>query len=428
MPHSRLPDAMTIQNPSFKAQLLIVAGMVLLLWLSNQYFSFASPYTQVAAGDTSGYFWVATDAPELDSKKVPQHRAQRFVVPAAIGVVARGLGIREETGFYLAVLVISLAILYRWQRLIQWCGYSGTTAILLTGMFIFNPYAFRFCFAFPGIVVDLVFVWSLIHALYSLLKGQGVFLIFWTLIMALARQTAIVCLPAIVLGVFLLPSWNKPPRTRFLVAFSLVAVTCMVYQCTRSIAGPFSIPTSSWQYLKEGMTWYLLRFEWDAFLLFLSRFAITFWIPLILLIGSLVFGPKVLRSRDAKIYEGFLWLLIAGICAQPILFSPEITAGGIQRLCVFALPAALLVLAPRLEHAPCAITGSVWRTGGILLMLWISSLHHLYSFWGPQIEGAAYFVGLHLASSLVIFVLVFFPITGNRYRVAKHWPQVDGVA
>ena len=414
MPNSWLLDGMTIKNLSFNAQLLVAAGMVLLLWLSNQHFSFTSPYTHAAAGDTEGYFWIATDAAELDSKKVPQHRAQRFAVPATIGVVARGLGIREEAGFYLAVWAISLAAIYRWQRLLQWCGYSGTTAILLTGLFIFNPYTFRYCFAFPGLVIDLVFVWSLIHVLYSLFKGEAVFLIFWTLIMALARQTAIVCMPAIVLGVLVLPSWNKPQRTRILYALSLVAVTGIVFQFTRSIAAPFSIPTSSWHYLKEGMEWYLLRFEWDAFTIFFLRFAITFWIPLVLLLGCLVFGTKVSRSRSAKIQEGLLWLLIAGICAQPILFSPEITAGGIQRLCVFSLPAALLVLAPRLERAPYSQTGSVLRTGGILLILWASSLHHLYSFWGPQIDAAAYFVGLHLVSSFVIVLIVFLPFDRTR--------------
>jgi hypothetical protein len=406
---------MTIKNPSFKAQLLVAAGMVLLLWLSNQHFSFASPYTNEVAGDTRGYFWIATDAPELVSKKVPQHRAQRFAVPATIGVAARWLGVQEETGFYLTVLVISFAIIYRWQRLIQWCGYSGTTAIAITAMLIFNPYAFRYCFAFPGMVGDLVFIWSLLHVLDSLLKGQGIFLIFWTLIMALARQTAIVCLPAIVLGVLFLPSWNKPQRTRILYALSLVAVTGMVYQFTRSIAAPFSIPTSSWHFLREGMMWYLLRFEWDVFVVFFLRFVITFWIPLVLLLGCIAFGAKVSRSRSAKIQEGLLWLLIAGICAQPILFGPEITGGNIQRLCVFSLPAALLVLAPRLERAPCSQTGSVLRTGGLLLVLWVSSLHHLYSFWGPQIDAAAYFVGLHLVSSFVILILVFLPSGRERF-------------
>jgi len=210
---------MTIKNLSFKAQLLAAAGMVLLLWLSNQHFSFASVHTRAVAGDTKGYFWIATDAPELDSKKVPQHRAQRFVIPVAIGVVARGLGLQEETGFYLTVLVISFAIIYRWQRLIQWCGYSGPTAVAITAMLIFNPYAFRFCFAFPGMVGDLVFIWSLLHVLDSLLKGQGVFLLFWTILMALARQTALVCLPAIVFGILLLPSWHKPQKTRILYAF-----------------------------------------------------------------------------------------------------------------------------------------------------------------------------------------------------------------
>ena len=400
---------MTIKNPSFKAQLLVAAGMVLLLWLSNQHFSFASPYTRAMAEDTKGYFWIATDAPELDSEKVPQHRAQRFAVPVAIGVVARGLGLREETAFYLTVLVISFAIIYRWQRLIQWCGYSGTTAIAITAMLIFNPYAFRFCFAFPGMVGDLVFIWSLLHVLDSLLKGQGIFLIFWMMLMALARQTALVCLPAIVFGILFLPSWNKPQRTRILYALSLVAVTGLVYQFSRSIAAPFSIPSSSWHYLRDGMAWYLFQFDWATFRIFFLRFAIAFWIPLTLLLGCLALGFKASHDRSARILQILLWILTVSICAQPILFGPELTGGNIQRLSVLSLTAALLILAPRLEMTPFSQDGSALRTGGLLLVLWVSSLHHLYSFWGPQIDAAAYFVGLHLVSSFVIVLIVFLP-------------------
>jgi len=405
---------MTIKNPSFKAQLLAAAGMVLLLWLSNQHFSFASVHTRAVAGDTKGYFWIATDAPELDSKKVPQHRAQRFVIPVAIGVVARGLGLQEETGFYLTVLVISFAIIYRWQRLIQWCGYSGPTAVAITAMLIFNPYAFRFCFAFPGMVGDLVFIWSLLHVLDSLLKGQGVFLLFWTILMALARQTALVCLPAIVFGILLLPSWNKPQKTRILYALSLVIFVGMVYQCTRLIAAPFSIPTSSWHFLKEGMAWYLLRFEWEVFTIFSLRFAITFWIPFTLLLGCLAFGYTVSRSRSMQIQQALLWILMAGICAQPILFGPELTGGNIQRLCVLSLPVALLLLAPWLEMTPFAQHGSGLRTSGLLLVLWTSSLHPMYSFWGPQIDASVYFVGLHTVSSFVLVLIVFLPFDRVR--------------
>jgi hypothetical protein len=87
-----------------------------------------------------------------------------------------------------------------------------------------------------------------------------------------------------------------------------------------------------------------------------------------------------------------------------------LTGGNIQRLSVLSLTAALLILAPRLEMTPFSQDGSALRTGGLLLVLWVSSLHHLYSFLGPQIDAAAYFVGLHLVSSFVIVLIVFLPI------------------
>ena len=400
---------MTIKNPSFRAQLIVAAGMILLLWLSNQHFSFANPYTHAVAGDTKGYFWIATNAPELNSKKIPQHRAQRFVVPVAIGVVARGLGIREETGFYLAVLFVSFAIVYRWQRLIQWCGYSGTTAIAITAMLIFNPYAFRFCFAFPGMVGDLIFIWSLLHVLDSLLKGQAIFLIFWMILMALARQTALICLPAIVFGILFLPSWNKPQGTRILYALSVATVTGLVYQFSRSIAAPFSIPTSSWNNLSDGMAWYLFQFDWVTFRTFFLRFVLAFWIPVTLLLGCLALGLKASHDRSSRVSQILLWILTVSICAQPILFGPELTGGNIQRLTVLSLAAALLILAPRLEMTPFSQDGSALRTGSLLLVLWLSSLHHLYSFWGPQIDAAVYFAGFHLVSSFATALIIFLP-------------------
>ena len=405
---------MTTKNPSFQAQLLVAAGMLLLLWLSNQHFSFANRYTHAIAGDTKGYFWIATNAPELNSKKVPQHRAQRFVVPATIGLVARGLGLQEETGFYLTVLAVSFAIIYRWQRLIQWLGYSGTTATAMTAMLIFNPYAFRFCLAFPGMVGDLIFIWSLLHVLDSLLKGQGIFLIFWMTLMALARQTALVCLPAIVFGILFLPSWNKPLRTKIFYSLCLVAVTGLVYQFSRSIAAPFSIPTSSWHYLRDGIGWYLFQFDWVTFRTFSLRLAIAFWIPVTLLLGCLALGFKVPHDRSSRTLQILLWILTVSICAQPILFGPEVTGGNIQRLTVLSLTAALLILAPRLEMTPFSQNGSALRIGSLLLVLWLSSLHHVYSFWGPEIDAAVYFVGLHLASSFATALIVFLPCDRMR--------------
>jgi hypothetical protein len=402
----------TIKNLGAGAQLLMAFDMFLLLWISNQCFSFESSYTDKAAGDTQSYFWIAKSVPELHKKNIPHHHAQRFVVPAVIGGSARIAGLREETGFYLTVLILSMCILYGWQRLLESSGYSSPTSLLLMGLFIFNPYALRYYLAFPGMVGDLVFVWSLINVLRSLFSGRALSLIFWTLLMALARQTAVACLPAIILGVMLLPSWNRLGSTKILYGMSLVAVVAIIYWQTGSIASQFSFPTSSWQHLWDAIRWYLFRFQWDEFLLFFTRFAITFWIPFTLLFGGLVFGNKILRSRAGRSEEIVLWVLVVGICAQPILFGPEITGGNIQRLCNLSLVGVLLLLAPWLEMTPLSQKGSGGRLAAVLLVLWASSLHHLYSLWGPQTEAAIYFVGLHVLSSLVILVLVFLP--GDR--------------
>lgn len=398
----------TIKNLGAGAQLFMAFGMFLLLWVSNQCFFFESSYTDKAAGDTRSYYWIAKSIPELHKINIPHHHAQRFVVPAVIGGSARIAGLREETGFYLTVLILSMCILYGWQRLIESSGYSSPTSLLLMGLFIFNPYALRYPLAFPGMVGDLVFVWSLINVLRSLFSGRAISLIFWMLLMALARQTVIACLPAILLGVLLLPSWNRLGNTKILYGMGLVAVVATIYWQTGKIASQFSFPTSSWQDLWDGIRWYRFAFQWNEFILFFARFTITFWIPLTLLFGGLVFGNKIPRSPSGRSEEIVLWVLVVGICAQPILFGPEITGGNIQRLCNLSLVGVLLLLAPWLEMTPLSQKGSTARLAAVLLVLWASSLHHLYSFWGPRTEAAIYFVALHVLCSLVVFTIVFF--------------------
>ena len=138
--------------------------------------------------------------------------------------------------------------------------------------------------------------------------------------------------------------------------------------------------------------------------LFLVRFSLTF------VMGGAVFLPVLLRVRPGQLWErckahkGALLLLLMAVAviSQPVLAGPKISEKDIQRLAGVALGPGLL---------GCAVIAPVVLEKRRLLvvaaLLFLGSLHHLFSFYGPAEHLKAAFAGAHVVLALAIAVLVW---------------------
>jgi hypothetical protein len=106
--------------------------------------------------DVWSYWRIAEAAPHLPGPAtLPFHHAQRFFVPAVVGLVAKTSGLPTETVARAAVVLLFIGCLALTRRLFVGLAASATAALFLASLVFLNPYGLRLVLAFPFMVNDL---------------------------------------------------------------------------------------------------------------------------------------------------------------------------------------------------------------------------------------------------------------------------------
>jgi hypothetical protein len=292
-----------------------------------------------AASDVWSYWRIAEAAPQLpEVTTLPFHHAQRFFMPAVVGIVAKTFDLPTETVARAAVVLLFIGCLILTRRFFIALRASATASFFFASLVFLNPYGVRLVLAFPFMLNDLTCVFGMMMALIGLRERRILYTALGATVAALGRQTGIVLLFPIAGVAFF--EMRRRQKSGFLWALLISEILLVsTYVLTASIATKMSRPSENVEFLLEFATWLRHSFDAKALLEFLVRGATAH----LVVIGALVALPLKpsswrLRSLEYEAIVGFAFLVAAaGVFLQPLLTGPGRTAGNLQRLTVLGL-------------------------------------------------------------------------------------------
>jgi hypothetical protein len=385
---------------------------VLLLFLTN-----LPPQWERLPCDCAAYQAIAEAAPGLPpGQDMRYHWAQRYPLPWFLGLAAKGTGLSVNAWFAIAAYALTAGVTLLFVGLARRLLRSGPLILLATALLVFNPYMFRYYLTVPPMLTDLFFTLGLAVLLHGLLKPSVLCALLGALVMGSARQTALLCVPAIVL--FLgagerAGGWSWQRRLG-LAAATLPAIV-FLYSFTGWVAAAFAGESYNLTHVTGIFSWFTEHYSTAKLADFVLRFAIMLVMPAALFVPLLYVQRRRLyplcRSavdlRHGRLAEPLLLLLFAGaILAQPVLAGPGWAIDSVQRYCGMALIPLLLGLLVLVEESGGA--EHLERPGLLSLLvlgLGFSSLHHSFTFLGPADDRKARFVALYFLLAALLFAV-----------------------
>lgn len=352
----------------------------LALWLAvaatNRY---ADPADGAFFNDDSyHYLAMARAAPSLPQEKLTFHASQRLAIPYLLGMVNRVMPVEMHRLFQIAVVLTELAILLVLAGILKDLSVQRRQAHLVLAILALNPWAFRAYLTFPEMIADVGFVLGLAIMLRGLVKGGGATVFAGQLMASLSRQTGLLLVPMAVVWVWRdRKSWAGliVPR-RLALCLAMTVLAGGVYAATARVAAGFSDPNENGVHIYGIVTWLATEFDLLVLVQFLLRALAGAAIPVVFLLGI------AHRWKNHAGYSGRVPTLLLGtvcIWAQPLLAGPAITGGNGPRLLAMGLLPLCLALAITLRDAGVFTDASSRRRSSwILVLLALSSMHHLY--------------------------------------------------
>ena len=355
---------------------------------SNAYYSMAvhPDLLKRAAGDVFSYRQIAEAAPRLpETGLLPFHHAQRFLVPAVVGLAARITGVPSETMARVAVVLLFLAGLVLTRRFLADVGAGAVASVFLAALVFLNPYAVRLDLAFAFMLNDLVFLVGMVMVLAGLTRRRAPVLLSGVVIAAFARQTALLLLlPLALVAIVDLRRKSRPAWPLVLAVAGALAIG--IYVLTAMVAAGMSRATGNVQLVLDLVTWVRQSFSVRDLLELYGR-GITAHLVVLAVLLALLATRSAWRQRawgdDAVLGWAFL-LLAAAIVVQPLAIDPSRTRGNLQRLTTAAhwplVVGAYLIFRGRFEAFFAAGPSRIVLAVGLL----VYSQHHLFS-WPGQL-------------------------------------------
>lgn len=382
-PNSRLP---------WRVKFCFLAVLLSFVYLtSNNY----------RGGDAPSYEVITKAAPGLPTELLPYHHAQRFVIPYVLGVVAKTAGLNEGAALTAASLSIILGNICLLFLLCNDLKLDESTIILVTSLFVLNPYSFRYYLCTPPMLNDTAFVLGVLVSFLALKRGWLQLLMLGVTVAATSRQNALMMTPIWVLWIY----WQSgiSGRKRHAAALFAVMVPVLVYYSTGRIAQMFALPAWNIDHVLGLFFWIAKEFNLRELMLFSMRFSLTF------LMTAAIFLPVLARKRrhlrnicQQRPEIVLLALSTIAIISQPVLAGPHISLKDIQRLAGMALGPLLLCLA----GAVPVVLAIRWRLV-VIALLSIASLHHLFSFYGPAKDLSYHFALAHALIAAIVAAIVW---------------------
>ncbi len=372
---------------------------------TNSHIHYDDYLTKISAMDTSIYLAIADASPDLpkDGSNLVFHGAQRFMFPYMIGLASKFFGVSSWISFQFIVHLCSLLtiiFLSKTLKVVSKANQNWNSFLLFVA--IFHPFLFRLQIGFSGFINDAIFLAGLSIFVYGLLCMSSVYKVLGLFLMIPSKQTIYIIIPMMYLGELCFSAESKY-RIHFLwlpTAF----LAFIYYRWVSILIVPFSTPdtTSSMAF---GFLHWIRDIEGIQSLVqlmtFIGRGILGLFLPFLALLSLVKMG---LYTKHFDGNAKLVTCIFVAVILQPLISGPSITDASIQRLLSLGLP-ILLILIAILARQKILIGNSTFIF--VAALLFIGSLHHLFSIIGPVLSYRYIFLGLYLLTSFLVIFCVF---------------------
>lgn len=400
---------------------LLFCGVLL---LTNRWLSYQEGIDILKAADTNSYMTIAKAAPGLpvlaNEALLPTNHSARFLVPYLAGTIANGTGISHESMFLIATLLFCAVVVWAVHQILLELSVSETQYTLSMALLIFNPYMFRYYFAVPAMVNDIVFVAGFAIVLLGLVKGleRGgfVLVLVGSIISIAGRQNALVFMPALAAWMIWGEKWRSEGVLRSLARFAVVAVSAIaVYVLIGRIIASFSVRGMEGDALTGLVRWGIAPSEgkMKVFVEYLLRTVICLLFFKTMLLAAALYlrlQGKTFNIILSEIPRDF-WLamlFVAALYGFAFLGGPELFMSGVTRYVSHALPAMVLgfaIVLKRFELFDAMQPSSLLAFGALIA---VGSFHHMTTFGGTSSDKAMYFAVIYCILAIFAGFVTFF--------------------
>ena len=363
--------------------------LAVLIFATSRHYQMGDTYMAENRFDSLSYQAMAAAAPRLPAPTVPYHHAQRFFFPYLLGCVARATGASLPALFRISVLLV--CTLTSVAMLAAMDAFKLPTAWkqVLLCMLLFNPYAYRFFFSVPFVITEPIFLLGFSLVVLGIGTRRCAMTATGLALAALARQTGLALLPGLVFY-YLLTGIRRDERPVSAAARGgvSIAIPLLIYGVTAAVAMRFGESSRNLEHAVGIWAFLTRQHAGLGFTPFLGRIVLA-------LLPVLAVVPVALWRGRRLTYELWSLLILAGgVLAQPLFAGPVLTGTSGHRLAALSLPACLVFAAGVMEKS------RGWPDGfsayGLMALLFLSSLHHIYAFFGPRPEGQTSFLAVNV--------------------------------
>jgi hypothetical protein len=367
-----------------KLTLLLWGGLLVALLVPSRWTG--DPGIHPWAFDVVAYQKMAAAAPHLITGHIASAHSERIVPHYLVGIFNNVSGLSLHASYRIAALLCVAATAFVAERIFSalrppWWVYAFGLSV-----FVLAPYSLRPVILMPGSYQDLFFVLGTGITLLGLLRVRFSIVLAGLLVALCGRQTALLFGAAAACWILFDPEWRKfELRTRVAQAATALVSLGIVYAVIKAIVKPISIhfapdsPSDTIIFGPPGV---------HEVVAHLARCADPILVPGTALVTVLV----LLAMSGARLRElpPRLWLcllLSAAIVVQPLVINPDFPgfSSNEQRLAGIGLLPLCAALAIALIEADRrrVIVASPALLGAGLGVVFVASLHHIYTLVGP---------------------------------------------
>ena len=319
-----------LNTPPIKNNIYLYFILLLIfLLLTNKYIS-VEDAIQYGWEDQIHYYNIAINSPSFPIIDIPQHHAQRFIIPYLVGLIMNVFQLSEfiEIIFiFLNVLIIFFTIIVLF-KLIYKLTNNTKISILLVSAFILNPSFARPAFFAPLQINDYFFTFSFLLIILSFIQKDKLNFYLAISLCSFSKVTIVYIFPLLLLVSLF---FKKNKFIEIFMTINSILLFLIIYFFTIYISRDFSFQAVSYFEVITGFAHDLSLIKWLNFFKLMIYGNLT--ILSIFLIIFLKF--KQIPKKYINNFEFyFIILLTLSTWAQPILAGVNFTGGNIIRLTV----------------------------------------------------------------------------------------------
>jgi len=372
----------------------------LILVLTNNYYSIEEAFV-IGFTDIKQYLKIIESSPSVPIENVTTQQGYRFFIPYTVGALSYFTKVNDYYLFIFFLFVTHLFILNLFNQLVIQIGCKKNFSLIFISSLIFNAYFFRPSLITPYIINDWIFVYGLMLIATYVLKKKEYYFDTGLILCAITRQTSLIL--NILFFLLIILNFSFKQKINIKIYLYGILINTLIFIILTFLSSIFFSDLNSKMYFNLLLGIFNFNYSFLELVTFIIRLINTHLFSIILLFFFILnFNSHKKILNFEMLFLAFLSIIIF---VQPILGGPSVTGGNISRLTVISMPIILVFFLFIFKDKEINSTNTII----VVLLLFLSSLHHNYTYLLNYFFDYKnfHFALINFSLHLIIFIILF---------------------